>query len=162
MPTLRGSTAAWQRDYRVNVRAVDLVRPSMAIPRAARIPHSRIGLVRFAAERFGHEFGQRIATLADARPAYGGHRLRTGSLRFALDFLVAHQNTWRLPDGVFLPASGNVQVLWRVGRMRVVAQFQPEKVVWFSVLQDGQLQLTGRVMPHDFASQQQIQAAVRR
>jgi len=168
MPTLRNerqfvlSTARWQRYYHVSVRAVDFVPQLMEIPRPIRIPYSKIGLIQFATERFGRGFGQRIATLAAARPAYGGHRLRAGSLRFALDFLAAHHDGWRLPDGVFLPATGNVQVLWRSGRVRVVAQFQPDEIVWFSVIEDSQLQLTGRVPPREFAAQHRIQEAIRR
>lgn len=155
------STAAWQRDYHVSVRAVDLIPPLIEMPRGVRMPRSKTGLIRFATMRLGREVGQRIATLAAARPAYGGHRLRTASLRFAVGFLVAHQNTWRLPDGVFLPPSGNVQVSWQVRRARVVAQFEPNEVVWFSVLEDGQLQLTGRVSAQEFAAQQRIHEAVR-
>ena len=126
---------------------------------ADRIPKSRAALVQFATRRLGHAFGARIRALMEARPAYGGHPLRAVSLRFALGFLAA--NSWRLPDGVFLPASGNLQAIWRIDQTRVVAQFEPDDIVWFSVLEDGQLQLTGRVSADEFAAQPRIQELVR-
>jgi hypothetical protein len=149
------------RAYAMNAAAVPSIGP--ANPRnLTRIPRSRVGLAQFASEQLGREFGDRIARLATTQPSYGGHRLRVDSLRCALEFLVAHRDEWRLPDGVFLPASGNVQVSWQAHRIRVIAQFEPDGVVWFSVLHDGQLRLTGRVSAHEFAAQPPIQEAVER
>jgi hypothetical protein len=126
------------------------------------MPRSRAALTRFASEQLGPKFGDRIASLIIARPSYGGHRLRAESLRFALEFLAARREEWRPPDGVFLPASGNVQLLWRAGRVRIIAQFQPDRVVWFSVMNEKELQLTGRVSPQEFAAEQRIREAVAR
>lgn len=136
--------------------------PDSVIQSSARTPRTKAGLIRFAGERFGDNFGRRIDRLAAALPAYGGRRLRVRSLRFALDFLAAHHNAWRLPDEVLLPASGNLQALWRSDRRRIVAQFLPDRMVWFTILQNRQPRLTGRVPPHEFAVQQGVQEAVRR
>lgn len=116
------------------------------------MPHTRAALVRFARRTFGPELGRRVARLADAVPAYGGTRLRVRSLRFALDFLAEHRDAWRVPDEVLLPASGNLQALWRIDGLRLVAQFLPEQMVWFTVLHDGRLRMTGREAPGDFVA----------
>lgn len=167
IPAWRGrrssaSTVSWQRVYHVSAASADVLRPLLgSVPHAAGVPHTKAKLTQFASQRFSREFGHRIHTLATARPGYGGHRLRVRSLRFALDFLAARHDAWRLPDEVLLPASGNLQVLWRSDRRRIVAQFLPEGIVWFTVLENGQPRLTGQVPPHEFAVQQGVQDAVR-
>lgn len=107
-------------------------------------------LVTFARQRFGTDFGDRVRVLSTARPAYGGQRLRARSLHVLLRFLDA-QDHWRLPD-VLLAPNGNIQTQWRSGPRRIVAQFLPTDEVWFTVIENGQLRITGRRAPEAFVA----------